>query len=59
MTYITAHLPSLEDLKMQLEQDPDKLRIYAKYMGYEGPSESMYYLEVKLKEYFEAKKLEK
>ena len=55
MTYITAHLPSLEDLKMQLEQDPDKLRIYAKYMGYEGPSESMDYLEVKLKEYFESK----
>lgn len=59
MTYITAHLPPLEDLKRQLEQNPDKLKMYAKYMGYEGPSESMDYLEVKLKEYFEAKKLEK
>ena len=59
MTYITAHLPSLEDLKRQLEQDPDKLRIYAKYMGYEGPSESMDYLEVKLKEYFDTKNSKK
>lgn len=59
MTYITAHLPSLEELKKQLEQDPDKLRIYAKYMGYEGPSESMDYLEVKLKEYFDTKNSKK
>jgi len=55
MTYITAHLPKLEDLKRQLEEDPDRIRIYAKYMGYEGSSESMDYLEEKLKEYFEAK----
>jgi ABC-type proline/glycine betaine transport system substrate-binding protein len=59
MTYITAHLPKLEDLKKQLEEDPDKLRIYAKYMGYEGSSESMDYLSEKLKEYSEAKKSEK
>lgn len=55
MTYITAHLPKLEDLKRQLEEDPDRLRVYAKYMGYEGPSESMDYLEEKLKEYSESK----
>ncbi len=59
MTYITAHLPTLEELKKQLEEDPDKLRIYAKYMGYEGPSESMDYLSEKLKEYYEAKKSKK
>jgi len=59
MTYITAHLPPLEDLKKQLENYPNKLKVYAKYMGFEGPPESIYYLEVKLKEYFEAKKLEK
>jgi hypothetical protein len=55
MTYITAHLPKLEDLKKQLEQDPDRLRIYAKYMGYEGPSDSMDYLDEKLEEYFNSK----
>jgi len=59
MTYITAHLPKLEDLKKQLEEDPDKLRIYAKYMGYEGSSESIDYLSEKLKEYSETKKSEK
>ena len=59
MTYITAHLPKLEDLKKQLEEDPDKLRIYAKYMGYEGSSESMDYISEKLNEYSEAKKSEK
>jgi len=59
MTYITAHLPKLEDLKKQLEEDPDKLRIYAKYMGYEGSSESIDYLSEKLKEYSEAKKSKK
>ncbi len=55
MTYITAHLSKLEDLKKELERDPDKIRIYAKYMRYEGPSESIDYLEVKLKEYSESK----
>jgi len=35
------------------------LRIYAKYMGYEGSSESIDYLSEKLKEYSEAKKSEK
>jgi len=59
MTYITAHLPKLEDLKKQLKDDPDKLRIYAKYMGYEGPSDSMDYLSEKLKEYFEVKNSKK
>jgi hypothetical protein len=59
MTYITAYLPKLEDLKKQLEEDPDRLRIYAKYMGYDGPSDSMDYLEEKLNEYFEAKNLKK
>lgn len=59
MTYITAHLPKLEDLKRQLEEDPDRLRVYAKYMGYEGPSESMDYLEEKLKEYSESKNSKK
>jgi hypothetical protein len=59
MTYITAHLQKLEDLKKQLEEDPDRLRIYAKYMGYDGPSDSMDYIEEKLNEYFEAKNLKK
>ena len=56
MTYITAHLPKLEDLKKELETDPDRIRIYAKYMGYEGSSESISYLEEKLMEYANSQK---
>lgn len=59
MTYITAHLSKLEDLKKELDRDPDKIRIYAKYMGYEGPSESIDFIEEKLEEYFKAKESKK
>ncbi|MEY4332602.1 MAG: hypothetical protein RLZZ196_1340 [Bacteroidota bacterium] len=55
MTYITAHLPKLEDLKKELTENPDRIRIYAKYMGYEGSSESISYLEEKLQEYSDSK----
>jgi hypothetical protein len=56
MTYITAHLPKLEDLKKELETHPDRIRIYAKYMGFDGSSESISYIEEKLKEYSDSQK---
>ena len=59
MTYITAHLSKLEDLKKELDKDPNRIKIYAKYMGYEGPSESIDYLNEKLKEYFKEKEIKK
>jgi hypothetical protein len=59
MTYITAHLPKLEDLKKELENDPDRIRIYAKYMGFDGSSESISYIEEKLKEYSDSQKQSK
>ncbi len=59
MTYITAHLSKLEDLKKELDKDPNRIKIYAKYMGYEGPSESIDYLDEKLKEYFKEKEIKK
>ena len=59
MTYITAHLPKLEDLKKQLEEDPKRIITYSKYMGYEGPSDSMDYLDEKLKEYYDSIKAKK
>jgi hypothetical protein len=58
MTYITAHLPKLEDLKKELEENPDKLRIYMKYMGYEGPEGSIDYLKEKIEEHIKNKKNE-
>jgi hypothetical protein len=58
MTYITAHLPKLEELKKELEENPDKLRIYMKYMGYEGTEGSIDYLKEKIEEHIKNKKNE-
>lgn len=56
MTYITAHLPTLDELKIQLENDPDRIRIYMKYEGYQGPEGSIDYLTKKIEEYINSKK---
>lgn len=59
MTYITAHLPKLEDLKKELKQNPDKLRIYMKYMGFEGPEGSIDYLMKQMEDYIKNQKTNK
>ena len=59
MTYITAHLPKLKDLKKELESNPDKIRIYMKYMGFEGPEGSIDYLTNQIEEYIKLKKTNK
>ncbi len=59
MTYITTRLPNLQDLKKELETDPDRIKIYAKYMGFDGSSESISYIEEKLKEYSDSQKQSK
>ncbi len=56
MTYITVHLPTLDELKKQLENDPDRIRIYMKYEGYQGPEGSIDYLTKKIEEYINSKK---
>ena len=56
MTYITKHLPSLEELKKELENNPEKIKIYLKYEGFEGPEGTTYYIIKKIKEYYENKK---
>lgn len=56
MTYITAHLPKLEDLKRELEENPDRIKMYAKYDGFESlESDSIDYLDIKIKEYYNSK----
>ena len=55
MTYITAHLPELDELKIQLE-DPNRIEIYMKYMGFQGPDGSIDYLTKKIEEYINSKK---
>jgi len=58
MTYITARLPKLEELKKELEDTPSKIETYIKYMGYEGPEGSIDYLKEKIEEHIKNKKNE-
>jgi hypothetical protein len=58
MTYITAHLPKLEELKKELEGNPQKIEIYMKYMGFEGPEGTIDYITNKIEEHIKNKKNE-
>ena len=58
MTYITAHLPKLEDLKKELEENPDRIKMYAKYEGFEGPDGTTDYIIEKLEEHYKKQKNE-
>lgn len=51
MTYISRYLPELGELKSEIEKNPDILKIYAKYMGFNGSSESIDFLIKKLSEF--------
>jgi len=51
MTYIKTFLPKLEDLKEQLEKNPEKIWIYEKYDVYLGDKESIEFLQSKLKKF--------
>jgi len=55
MTYITAHLPSLEELKKELEDNPKIIETYMKYMGFEGPEGTIDYLTKKIEEHIKNK----
>jgi len=59
MTYITAHLPTKEELKKELEEHPEKIKTYMKYMGFEGPEGSIDYITEKIEEYIKSNKAEK
>lgn len=56
MSYVVKRLPELEDFKKELEEFPERIKYYNKYGGYTGSSESMDYLIIKLKEYYESRK---
>jgi hypothetical protein len=58
MTYITAHLPTLEELKKELEDNPKKIETYMKYMGFEGPEGTIDYITTKIEEHIKNKKNE-
>ena len=58
MTYITARLPKLEELKKELEENPKKIETYMKYMGFEGPEGTIDYITHKIEEHIKNKKNE-
>jgi hypothetical protein len=58
MTYIIAHLPKLEELKKQLENNPKQIETYIKYMGFEGPEGTIDYITNKIEEHIKNKKNE-
>jgi len=58
MTYITKHLPTLEELKKELEEYPDRIKIYTKYEGFEGPDVTTDYILKKLEEHYKKQKNE-
>jgi hypothetical protein len=58
MTYITKHLPTVEELKKELDQYPNNINIYMKYEGYQGPEGSIEYLTNKIEEHIKNKKNE-
>jgi hypothetical protein len=58
MTYIIAHLPTLEELKKQLEENPKRIETYMKYMGFEGPEGTIDYITQKMEEHIKNKKNE-
>lgn len=55
MTYITAHLSKLEDLKKELEDNPNRIETYMKYMGFEGPEGTIDYITQKIEEHIKNK----
>jgi hypothetical protein len=58
MTYITKHLPTLEQLKKELEAHPENIKHYAKYEGFEGPDGTTDYIIEKLEEHYKKQKNE-
>ena len=50
MTYIKKFLPQINELKEELEKNPEKIWIYQKYDVYLGDLESIQFLQSKIKQ---------
>jgi hypothetical protein len=48
----------LEELKKELEENPEKIKTYMKYMGFEGPEGTIDYITNKIEEHIKNKKNE-
>ena len=48
----------MEELKKELEEHPERIKIYAKYEGFEGPDGTTDYIIEKLEEHYKKQKNE-
>jgi len=55
MSYIVKYLPEITTLIEEFKNNPDAIKYYVKYEGFNGSSESMTYIEEKIKEYMSLK----
>ena len=53
MSSIVKYLPSLNELKRQFETNPDIIKYYLKFEGFNGDSDSVKYLQEKIKTFLE------
>ena len=59
MTKITKYLRSVDDIKKELEENPNNIRYYMGYMGYESQDESSIdFVKEKIEEYLKQQKNE-
>jgi len=47
MSYIVKYLPEITTLIEEFKNNPDAIKYYVKYEGFNGSSESMTYIEEK------------
>jgi transcriptional regulator with AAA-type ATPase domain len=55
MTYINIYIPKLSELKERLSENPKLIEYYMKYEGWTGDSDSIDYLDERVREYIKDK----
>jgi hypothetical protein len=53
MSFVVKHLPPINDLIRQFESNPNIIEHYIKFEGFNGDSESVKYLQEKIKTFLE------
>lgn len=53
MSFVVRYLPPLQELKRQFETNPDIIQYYLKFEGFNGDSDSVKYLQEKIKTFLE------
>lgn len=53
MSFVVKHLPPINDLIRQFESNPSIIEHYIKFEGFNGSTESVKYLQKKIKTFLE------